>query len=236
MKARISEIFQSLQGEGKYVGIQQVFIRFFRCNMRCVWCDTPHSIGDTARRYKEYSLEELLEAVQSLKGGCHSVSLTGGEPLLQKDFLQTLLPHLKESGLEVYLETNGILPQELGAVIDDVDIIAMDFKLPSSTQCRPYWQEHEAFLKKAREKDVFIKAVISSGTLQEDIAASVDLAAGIDPDIFFILQPNYFDLPAGQAGRHNGVLQKCREYQDYCLKYLRHVSIVPQMHKVWKVR
>ena len=155
--------------------------------------------------------------------------MRGGERLLQKDFLQTLLPHLKESGMGVYLETNGILPQELEAVIDDVDIIAMDFKLPSSTQCRPYWQEHEAFLKKAREKDVFIKAVISSGTLQEDIAASVELAAGIDPDIFFILQPNYFD-------RHNGVLQKCREYQDYCLKYLRHVRIVPQMHKVWKVR
>jgi organic radical activating enzyme len=229
MKAKISEIFQSIQGEGKYTGVRQVFVRFFGCHMHCAWCDTLQSIGDTTCRYEDYSLEELLQVIQPLHLGCHSVSLTGGEPLLQKDFLQALLPHLKKAEAAVYLETNGILYKELEALIQDVDIIAMDFKLPSSTRCRSYWQEHEAFLRIAREKDVFIKAVVSSETVAEDIRLSVDLAARIDKDIFFILQPNYFD-------RHNGVMQKCQDYQDYCLKYLRHVSIVPQMHKVWKVR
>ena len=47
MNARILEIFKSTQGEGKYVGAWQIFVRFFECNMHCVWCDTPHSIGDT---------------------------------------------------------------------------------------------------------------------------------------------------------------------------------------------
>ena len=44
-KANILEVFQSIQGEGKYAGVKQVFVRFFECNMHCVWCDTPHSIG-----------------------------------------------------------------------------------------------------------------------------------------------------------------------------------------------
>ena len=76
------------------------------------------------------------------------------------------------------LETNGILDRHLAEIIDDADIIAMDFKLPSSTKCRPYWEEHEAFLRIARQKEVFIKVVISSDTDKEDIARSVELVAG----------------------------------------------------------
>ena len=94
IKAKISEVFHSIQGEGKYTGREQVFVRFFECNMRCVWCDTPNAIGDTTRHYQEYSLEELLSEVRGLYPGCHSVSLTGGEPLAQKDFIKELLPSL----------------------------------------------------------------------------------------------------------------------------------------------
>lgn len=228
-KARISEIFHSIQGEGKYTGLKQVFVRFFGCNMRCVWCDTPHAVGGAARRCREYGLEELLAAIKELRSDCRSVSLTGGEPLLQKDFIKALLPPLKKEGMSSYLETNGIFDQHLAEIIDDVDVIAMDFKLPSSTQCRSYWREHEAFLKVARQKDVFIKVVVSSSTQKADVARSVELVAGVDPGIPFILQPNYFD-------RHNGAPDRCLDYQDYCRQYLRDVKVMPQMHKVWKVR
>lgn len=236
IKARITEIFHSLQGEGKYTGYEQVFVRFFECNMHCVWCDTPHAIGDTTRHYREYGLGELMEEIRGLWPGCHSVSLTGGEPLVQKDFIQALLPLLKQEKMRTYLETNGIFDQRLEVIIDDVDIIAMDFKLPTSTRCRPYWQEHEAFLKVARRKDVFIKAVVSSETSKEDVVRSAELIAGIDPNILFILQPNYFDLPVRQAGRNNGVLALCEEYQDVCRQYLTDVRVMSQMHKEWKVR
>lgn len=229
MKAKISEIFHSIQGEGKYTGREQVFVRFFECNMRCVWCDTPNTIGDTTRHYKEYSLEALLSEVRDLWPGCHSVSLTGGEPLMQKDFIKELLPSLKKEGMRSCLETNGILARHLAEIIDDVDIIAMDFKLPSSTKCRPYWEEHAAFLRIARQKEVFIKAVISSDTDKEDIARSVELVAGIDPNILFILQPNYFE-------RQNGALDRCLDYQDYCRQYLTDVKVMSQMHKMWKIR
>ena len=87
MNAKILEIFPSIQGEGKYVGVAQVFVRFFECSMHCSWCDTPNSIGDGKREFKEYFSSELFDTINPLLPGCHSVSLTGGEPLLQKDFL-----------------------------------------------------------------------------------------------------------------------------------------------------
>ena len=229
MKAKISEIFHSIQGEGKYTGYEQVFVRFFECNIRCAWCDTPHSIGDTTRRFREYGLEELMAEVRDLWPDCHSVSLTGGEPLVQKDFLKTFLPFLKKEGMRSYLETNGILDGPLAEIIDGVDIVAMDLKLPSSTKCRPYWEEHAAFLKVARQKEVFIKAVISSGTQKEDVARSVELIRGVDPNIPFVLQPNYFE-------HRNGAMDRCLDYQDYCRQYLSDVKVMSQMQKVWKIR
>jgi organic radical activating enzyme len=228
-KARISEIFHSIQGEGKYTGVRQVFVRFFECNIHCVWCDTPRAIGDTTRHYQEYGLEEMLAQIRNLWRDAHSVSLTGGEPLLQTDFLKGLLPRLKREARTVYLETSGILPRQLSEVIDAVDIVAMDFKLPSSTRLPAYWREHEAFLKIAKDKDTFIKTVISSDTTREDVITAARLAAGISPEILFVLQPNYFD-------RKDGAVEKCVDYQKECLKYLPNAKVMAQMHKEWKVR
>ncbi|MDP2653273.1 MAG: 7-carboxy-7-deazaguanine synthase QueE [Candidatus Omnitrophota bacterium] len=229
MKAKILEIFRSIQGEGKYAGVPQVFVRFFECNMHCDWCDTPASIGDASRNYTDMGLDEVMAEIGKLRGGCHSASLTGGEPLMQTPFLKELLPLLKQSGLPAYLETNGTLPAELAEVIRDVDVVAMDLKLPSSTGCRAYWTEHEEFLKISTQKDVFIKAVVTSGADRADIVRAVDLVRRIAPDILFVLQPNTFELK-------NGVMARCLEFQEYCLKFLPNTRIMPQMHKFMKVR
>lgn len=227
--AKITEIFQSIQGEGKYAGVRQVFVRFFECHMHCQWCDTPHSIGDTTRHFKEYSLDQVVQRIDELKTACHSVSLTGGEPLLQKDFIKELLPALKDRNMKTYLETSGVLYQELAQIIDQIDIVSMDFKLPSSTQCQSFWKEHEEFLKIARQKDIFIKAVITSDTQRQDIEQSIRIISTIAPDTLFILQPNYFELK-------NGVVKKCLEFQEECLQYLPYVRVMPQAHKALKLR
>jgi 7-carboxy-7-deazaguanine synthase len=197
--------------------------------MHCVWCDTPHSIGDTTRRFDQYTPDELWEKVTGLWEDCHSVSLTGGEPLMQKDIIKAILPKFRQAHMRTYLETNGIFYEELAELIRDVDIIAMDIKLPSSTKCRPYWKEHEQFLKIARKKEVFIKAVISSDTDEDDVLRSMDLVADIDPEILFILQPNYFD-------RQNGVVQKCIDFKQCNCARLKNIRIIPQVHKLLKVR
>ncbi len=229
MNAKILEIFQSIQGEGKYVGVRQVFVRFFECNMHCVWCDTPASIGDTTRNYKEFSLEEVFQQIQKQWRDCHSVSLTGGEPLLQKDFIKELLPLMKKARMLAYLETNGILPESLEDIVDDLDIIAMDIKMPSSTKQKSYWKEHEKFLKIALAKDVFIKAVVSGDTEKSDMIKTIELVSNIDPTLHFIIQPNTFELK-------NGVMKKCLEFHDYSLKYLPNARVMPQMHKFMRIR
>ncbi|MBZ0166011.1 MAG: 7-carboxy-7-deazaguanine synthase QueE [Candidatus Omnitrophica bacterium] len=229
MTAKIIEIFQSIQGEGKYAGVNQVFVRFFECNMHCSWCDTPHSIGDTTRRYREVNLLELFEEIQAQWPGSHSVTLTGGEPLLQVDFLKRLIPELSKRGMPVHLETNGVLPDELEQIIDIVDVVAMDMKLPSSTQCRSYWDEHRKFLEIARRAEVFIKTVITRETSAEDVQRTIDLIAAVDPGVLFILQPNTFEL--GQ-----GVMEVCRQYYLTASQRLANVRVLPQMHKMMKVR
>ena len=131
--------------------------------------------------------------------------------------------------MPVYLETSGVLHKELEKIIEGVDTIAMDIKLPSSTQCRSYWKEHEEFLKVARHKDVFIKTVVTSGTQEEDIKNAVDLIAAIDSSIVFFLQPNHFEVK-------NGALAQCLDFQKYCARYLKDVRVLPQVHKFIKMR
>lgn len=229
MNANILEIFHSIQGEGKYVGVPQVFVRFFECNMHCSWCDTPHSIGDGKREFKEYSAQQLIDEIKSLWQNSHSVSLTGGEPLVQKEFLLEFIPYLKTHRMPVYLETNGIFFQALDSILSGIDMIAMDIKLPSSTKCQPFWKEHEAFLKVAKRKDVFVKVVVTSDTRQDEIKQCVDLVARVAPETVVYLQPNHFEV-------RNGALRQCLSFQSYCAKYLKDVRVLPQVHKFIKMR
>ncbi len=228
-KAKIFEIFQSVQGEGKYCGVKQVFVRFFECHMHCAWCDTPESIGDTTRNYQEWDLDRLFSRIERLWENSHSVSLTGGEPLLQKDFLSVLLPLLKKTKKLSYLESSGVLYQALAEIIDGVDIISMDMKLPSSTKCREYWKEHREFLKLAKAKDVFIKAVVTHDTLKADVEQMVELISRVDPRLLLILQPNTYDL-------NKETIQKCLDFQDYCLSHLVNTRVMPQTHKFINVK
>ncbi|MFH1678882.1 MAG: 7-carboxy-7-deazaguanine synthase QueE [Candidatus Omnitrophota bacterium] len=224
MKARIAEIFQSIQGEGIYLGKEQIFIRFYGCNLDCCrFCDTKlHS-------FEEYEPDDLLKVITSSYYGRYSISLTGGEPLLQKDFLKEFLPLVKEAGFKAYLETNATLADALNDIIAYIDVIAMDFKFPSSTGLKGLWQEHEDFLDIAVQRETFIKAVICNSTDWADLKKATELLSGLNRDLPFILQPNSFEL--------DGLLMnKIQEFQRYALRFLSDVRVVPQMHKLMGVR
>ena len=132
-------------------------------------------------------------------------------------------------GKKIYLDTNGTLPDALQEIIKDIDIIAMDIKLPSSTQQKAFWPEHKDFLKIARRKEVFIKTVISLNTKAEEVLKAAKLVAAADPKILFILQPNYLDMK-------KGVIEECVAHQKSCAKILKDVRILPQVHKFMKLR
>lgn len=224
LKAKISEIFSSIQGEGIYLGEKQVFVRFAGCNLKCAYCDTRHD------KYEEYTADGLLNQIRSFGKDFHSVSFTGGEPLLQKDFLKVLLPLIRKEGYSIYLETNSTLPDALKELIADIDIIAMDIKLPSSTGISlDYWKSHHEFLRFASQKDIFVKAVVCSSTRLEDVLTMLQLLKSLKYTGVVVLQPNSFE------GR-NSLGHKLEIFKKTCEGQGVAACVIPQMHKVIGVR
>src|SRR3989339_934048 len=205
--AQLSEIFSSFQGEGPYVGARQVFVRFSGCNLSCQYCDTQQALqlsptckyeaepGSHRFETRENPLdaETLLKLIRGLDtpaGAVHSICLTGGEPLLQVDFIKQFIPILKkEVKLPLYLETNGVLPDHLAETIDLVDIIVMDIKLPSAAGTPPFWKEHKKMLEIARAKELFVKIIITGETRPAEMIEAVSLMAAVDESIPLVLQP-----------------------------------------------
>lgn len=174
----IKEIFLSIQGEGPYIGYRQLFIRFCGCNLDCDYCDTDFSVKDCNIEFEPGSgnfkklrnpLEDkdLIEIIKKFRY-YHSISLTGGEPLLAYKSLLSLLPKLKS---KIYLETNGTLPENLEKVINLIDIISMDIKIPSSTGAKSFFKEHYDFIEVAlrAKKEIFAKAVVTEKISRTEI-------------------------------------------------------------------
>ncbi|HTG01443.1 MAG TPA: 7-carboxy-7-deazaguanine synthase QueE [Nitrospirota bacterium] len=247
--AIINELFVSLQGEGPRVGERHIFVRFQGCDQRCCFCDTPASIAshpDTSQHSFQAQIApaypptyEILQnpvTIERLTGLCArlslrgrartTVSLTGGEPLLQSDFLAVWL---SEAGQDYrfYLETNGIRYDDLKKIVHLIDHVSMDMKLPSSTQMRPFWDEHRRFLDAASGGHVTVKAVITRATVTSDVLTAARIIAEHDDQIPFVLQP--------AGGIWAPELKSLMELQDASLALLNDVRVIPQMHKMLKV-
>src|ERR1044072_5713610 len=99
-KLRISEIFYSLQGEGKNIGTPVVFLRTALCNLKCTWCDTKYTWDwdnyDYKKEVKELDLASICEFIFSFK--VKHLVVTGGEPLLQQNRLAQVLSMVKPEG------------------------------------------------------------------------------------------------------------------------------------------
>ena len=212
----IKEVFTSIQGEGPYLGYNQLFIRFSNCNLKCSYCDT-----DFRTDLKEYSVKELADTVNAAEN-IHSVSLTGGEPLLETDFLLEFLPFVQK---KVYLETNGTLPEELKAIIQYVDIISMDIKLNSSSEEGDLFELHEEFINTATEecKEIFLKVVFDENIEDEEINKTIELAQ--KNKLLIVLQPKMdgeiLQIPSD-------IIYKI--FNKFNSKY-DNVRLIPQVHK-----
>jgi 7-carboxy-7-deazaguanine synthase len=120
---RISEIFRSIQGEGRNQGLITTFVRLSGCNLDCAWCDTPSARAGG----REIPVGDVFQAVEF--SSCGRVCITGGEPLLQHDEVGILVKRLDEAGYRVEIETNGTI--DFSALQGHASV-CMDVKCPSS--------------------------------------------------------------------------------------------------------
>ncbi|NOY11685.1 MAG: 7-carboxy-7-deazaguanine synthase QueE [Archaeoglobi archaeon] len=225
MRANISEIFYSIQGEGIFCGVRQLFIRFSGCNLDCYYCDTQYSekcVDYANGRELENPVDiDYVQRVIDSSKSIHSVSFTGGEPLLYADFI---------SGLEktriFYLESNMSLPEE-ARKLKHVDIVAGDLKVREALKVgyeEIYERTVETFriLRDSKERVTFAKIVLPEQFDFEDVMAR---AEGISDYVrCFVLQPVF-----GSDVRNILKLQeKMLELAD--------TRVIPQVHKYLGVR
>jgi organic radical activating enzyme len=255
-RARLVEIFSSIQGEAELIGVRQIFVRFFGCNLRCAWCDSPESLTAPpgplpAGRVEQTpgredflpfpnpaSLPEVMRAVLQLaRAPHHSVSLTGGEPLLHARFLEAFLPRLRAAGLPTYLETNGLLADHLSRVLPCLDWLAVDLKPPSCTYdpCSDWLERHRAFLRTAlaapKAPRLLLKLVVSADAAEDEMRAAFALAAEEAPGASLTLQPV---TPFGTVTRSPDVEQMLR-WHSLASRSVPEVRLIPQVHKLLRV-
>jgi len=222
MKAKINEIFPSIQGEGPLVGYKQLFIRFCNCNLHCNYCDTEFAAGT------EYSPDALYQKIMKEYNlnGFHSISLTGGEPLLNAEFLKDFLPLVKGK-TKVYLETNATLPEKLICIKQYVDIISADIKL-ESTAGFDRIKQHEAFFAQCTGINTFAKIVFDENITNEEISLCVSLAEKFGLEL--VLQPKMI------GSKMSVTSEFCTEILDKFTGRHRETRLIPQVHKFLDVR
>jgi len=120
---RVSELFYSIQGEGKLMGVPSVFVRASGCNLRCVWCDTPYASWDPEG--PEMSIDQIMYKVREFDAT--HVVLTGGEPLVMAD-IEPLCDALKSKGHHLTVETAATVFKPL-----KLDLASLSPKLSNST-------------------------------------------------------------------------------------------------------
>ena len=212
---KITEIFESIQGEGLNIGEKHLFIRLLGCNLKCKYCDT-NILDDknTVTLTKSALFDEIKHY------SANTISFTGGEPLLQSEFLKDFLSENKKSlKKKIYLETNGSLPYNLRDVIEYIDVVAMDIKLESAAGQKNDFSVNDEFLLVARDSEVFAKVVFDENITDKEILEIANL--GIKHGIEIILQPK---MPISKNLDMTGIFQKLYK------KYSR-IRLIPQVHK-----
>ncbi|MCX8207726.1 MAG: 7-carboxy-7-deazaguanine synthase QueE [Methanothrix sp.] len=239
----MGEIFTSLQGEGPLLGRRQVFVRLSGCSLGCSYCDTRAYLRRTEicrleiapglRTFVDLrnplTVDMVTECVKlHASPEVHSVSITGGEPLEQPGFTETLAGELKSLGMRVYLETNGFSFDLFSLIVRHIDIAAIDVKLPgtvrcSRDQCDRIIENELACLKRSSEMGIYTiaKVVVLQDTEEHDMERICREMPHVDA---IVIQPVYGQIISelkllalhSIAARHLGA---------------ERAMVIPQMHR-----
>lgn len=170
---QINEIFYSLQGEGKNVGLPTIFVRTAGCNLRCSYCDTTYAYGQG----EPMQVPKIIEVMR--RWSCWRVCITGGEPLLQEELPQ-LVDALLADGYGVEVETNG--SRDVAWLIGRDVTVSLDVKCPSSGMSKEMCRDNIGLL---RPRDQ-LKFVIGT---EEDYRYARDILDRYAPGCEVVMQP-----------------------------------------------
>jgi len=247
LSAFVSEIFSSVQGEGINIGRRQLFVRFCECHRNCLYCDTPvertkvvsierePGSGEFESVPNPLSTEKLVKLLAGLntpESAHDDLFITGGEPLLQADFLMKFLPEArKRLNLPIHLETSGDMPDEFAKVVEWVDHVLMDIKLPSVTGEPETWEMHRTFLDRIEAEKIgaTIKLVVSADTSEQDLSESAELIHASGSQAAVVLQPM---TAASKTNRVPTAKQVLNWQSQMAVAMGRSVRIIPQCHKM----
>ena len=183
MALKIYEIFHSLQGETSRIGLPTTFVRLTGCPMRCNYCDTEYAFSGGGNM----DIDEILQKVADF--GAHYVTVTGGEPLAQKE-CYTLLQALCDAGYSVSLETGGKM--DIAPVDARVSVI-LDIKTPASNEEKNMLWSNIDHIKQKDE----IKFVLCNRA-DYDWAKVKITELNLIQKCPVLLSPSYHELPAEQ--------------------------------------
>ncbi|WP_457642835.1 7-carboxy-7-deazaguanine synthase QueE [Persephonella sp.] len=203
---KVVEIFKSIEGEGKWVGLPVSFIRLEGCNLRCIWCDTPYSYD--GKTFFETTVDKLVESIE--KFGLKRVCITGGEPFLTPQ-LPEIVKKLLDKKHTVLIETNGTLWNPEIKPLKNQNLLITCSPKP------PVYFIHDHLLPYITE----LKFVVDE-TLQLSHILNEKTKKIIKND-FIVLQPE---------GNRKEMVEKAIHLQEEILKAGYESRVIPQCQKV----
>lgn len=260
-KAPVVEIFHSVQGEGRFVGVPMAFVRLATCPLRCLYCDTPNSYEAPTRAPVRTGVRELQEpnpvaadraaelvrqvAAASEPGARLSrVSVTGGEPLVFPEWVREFGRQVRGKGMRVHLETAAVHPDALQACVDQVDHLSADYKLPETLGApakadyalapgKDFGALHRRCCEIALQRgaSVDVKIVLTDRTGDAAVERALADLAPVREKILLVLQPV---TPFGAVAKTVARLDLMR-YLAMAQRAQFDVRVLPQVHKSLQV-
>lgn len=246
----VTEVFSAIQGEAALVGERQIFVRLAGCNIRCSYCDQPEALErrpgpcriERTPGRRDWQLLESPLPISTIAGAVddlweqlphHSISLTGGEPLMQAVRVAQLAEQLSAGGRAIMLETNGTLVSALERIVPCLTYVSMDLKLASVDGTRVAGDTQRRFLRTSIDAGLttWVKIVIGPSTDGDQFDRAVSLVAemahGPGAGLELFLQPVTPFGAVHSAPNPEQVLA----LHERALRIYPRVRVVPQTHK-----
>jgi len=215
-KAPIAEIFSSIQGEGMTAGTPSTFIRFYGCNLRCSYCDTPYAVNEEEEKSAMMSTFKVYRKLKQEKPT--NIVFTGGEPMLYQNFIIEVMAKLNKNRKNDYtceIETNGTI-KPIPCFVKYVGLFNISPKLSNSGQDEKDCIKHDILKRMYLPHKALFKFVVSK---ENDMKEVLDICNKYPKMVTYL-------MPKGETKKKQ--IHHMKKVIKLCLKY--DMIFSPRMH------